>query len=253
VREECLRYFRLELNVDNVWGIWAIAEKYSCTKTSSTCRDFVALYLDTLLDKQSTLHADPNILRLALENDEANVNSEEKIYELVVRWANYSYSSDTSPTKNSPNIQVDSLSTSSSQTSTSNASMPSELPENLEDAVHNLQLTENTVYDDNTETLNGLNEADVENDEGDDIDKFPRPWRGDRLIALPSLLKCIRFPLMKKQYICEKVDGNPNIMATDGMKDLVIEAYRHHLMLEIPNPVSSNRIKHRKRKMKIID
>ncbi len=29
VREECLRYFRLELNVDNVWGIWAIAGKLS--------------------------------------------------------------------------------------------------------------------------------------------------------------------------------------------------------------------------------
>ena len=27
VREECLRYFRLELNFDNVWGIWAIAGK----------------------------------------------------------------------------------------------------------------------------------------------------------------------------------------------------------------------------------
>jgi hypothetical protein len=30
VREECLRYFRLELNlenIDNVWGIWAIAGK----------------------------------------------------------------------------------------------------------------------------------------------------------------------------------------------------------------------------------
>lgn len=173
------------------------------------------------MDKQSTLHADPNILRLALENDEANVNSEEKIYELVVRWANYSYSSDASTTKNSSNIQVDSLST-SSQTSTPTASMPSELPENLEDNVNNLRLTENAVYNDYTETINGLNEeVDIGNDEGEDIDKFPKPWRGDRLSALPSLLKCVRFPIMKKQYICENVDGNPNIMAADGMKDLV--------------------------------
>ncbi|CAG8591580.1 11761_t:CDS:2, partial [Diversispora eburnea] len=86
VRKECLRYFRMEINVDNVWGIWAIAEKYSCTKTSTTCRDFVALYLDILLEKESTLQADPNILRLALENDEVNVHNEEKIYELVVKW-----------------------------------------------------------------------------------------------------------------------------------------------------------------------
>ncbi|CAB4404046.1 unnamed protein product [Rhizophagus irregularis] len=254
VREECLRYFRLELNYDNVWGIWAIAEKYSCTKTSTTCRDFVALNLDTLLEKQSTLHADPNILRLALENDEANSNSEEKIYELVVRWANYSYSSDTFSPKNSTNTQVDSLSTTSSQSSSSTASMPSELPEslneNLEDSINYLQLTDNA----DTGTLNELNkEIDIENDEEDDIDKFPKPWRGDRLAALPSLLNCVRFPIMKKQYICEKVDGNPTIMATDGMKDLVIEAYRHHLMLELPSSVASNRVNHRRRKMKIID
>lgn len=175
-----------------------------------------------MLDKQSTLHADPNILRLALENDEANSNSEEKIYELVVRWANYSYSSDTSSPKNSTNTQVDSLPTTSSQSSSSTASMPSELPEslneNLEDAINYLQLTDNA----DTGTLNELNkEIDVENDEEDDIDKFPKPWRGDRLAALPSLLNCVRFPIMKKQYICEKVDGNPTIMATDGMKDLV--------------------------------
>jgi hypothetical protein len=30
VRDECLRYFRLELNADNVWGIWAIAGKIVC-------------------------------------------------------------------------------------------------------------------------------------------------------------------------------------------------------------------------------
>ncbi|CAI2180567.1 19675_t:CDS:2 [Funneliformis geosporum] len=187
VREECLRYFRLELNVDN---------------------------------DPSTLHADPNILRLALENDEANVNSEEKIYELVVRWANYSYSldSDTSSTRNSTNTQVEKVLPPSSSNSTS-ASMPSELPENFEDAVNDMQI----------------------------------PWCGDRFAALHSLLKCVRFPVMKKQYIFEKVEGNPLIMAVDGMKDLVIEAYWHLLMLEVPNSDSSNRVKHRRRKMITVD
>ncbi len=166
------------------------------------------------MDNPSTLHADPNILRLALENDEANVNSEEKIYELVVRWANHSYSVDpnVSSTENSSKIQVDDLSPSSLSTSTS-ASMPSELPENFEDAVNNIQLNENDV--ENPCELN--NEAT----ENDDSNKFPKPWRGDRLAALPSLLKYVRFPIMKKQYIFEKVEGNPIIMAADGMKDLV--------------------------------
>ncbi|CAI2161432.1 7634_t:CDS:2 [Funneliformis geosporum] len=231
VREECLRYFRLELNVDNVWGIWAIAEKYCCSKTSSTCRDFVALYFDNLLDNSSTLHANPNILQLALENDEANVNSEEKIYELVVRWANHSSSLDQNvpPSENSSTIQVNDSPPPSP--STASASMPSELPENFEDLID--------IDSENLYKLN--NEAD-----NDDSNKFPKPWSGDRLAALPSLLKCVRFPMMKKQFIFEEVEGNPIVMAADGMKDLVIEAYRHLLMPDVPN--STNRVKHRKRK-----
>ncbi|CAG8459712.1 8626_t:CDS:2, partial [Racocetra fulgida] len=180
VREECLRYFRLEMNTENVWGIWAIAEKFSCAKTSTTCRDFVALNLDTLLDKQSTLCADPNILCLALENDEANVTSEEKIYELVVRWANYSCTNDSSSKlstrkTSSKSIKVDALS--STPSSSSSASMLSELPKDAGDS-------------------------------------------SDRLAALPSLLKCVRFPVMQKRYIVEKVEGNATVMSAEIMKDL---------------------------------
>ncbi|CAG8736350.1 17970_t:CDS:2 [Gigaspora rosea] len=233
VREECLRYFRLEMNTDNVWGIWAIAEKFSCVKTSTACRDFVALNLDTLLDKQSTLCADPNILRLALENDEANVTSEEKIYEFVVRWANYSYTGDSSNKSSgkhsSKNTRVDTLPPISS--SSSSDSMLSELPKGVGSSS---QLAE------------GKGSMDQ------DFSDFPRPWKGDRLAALPSLLKCVRFPVMQKRYIVEKVEGNAVVMAAEVMKDLIIEAYRFHLMPEA-NIHPTNRTKHRRRKSKIID
>ncbi|CAG8733074.1 2421_t:CDS:2 [Cetraspora pellucida] len=235
VREECLRYFRLEMNTDNVWGIWAIAEKFSCAKTSTACRDFVALNLDTLLDKHSTLCADPNILCLALENDEANVTSEEKIYELVVRWANHSFINDSSSrlstgknsSKNikvdtSKSIKVDTLS--STSPSSSSASMLSELPKGAGDSS---QLVESKG-------------------------SFPKPWKGDRLAALPSLLKCVRFPVMQKRYIVEKVEGNATVMAAEIMKDLIIEAYRFHLMPDVSiHP--TNRTKLRKKKTKITD
>ncbi|CAG8449618.1 1488_t:CDS:2 [Scutellospora calospora] len=234
VREECLRHFRLEMNADNVWGIWAIAEKFSCVKTSAACRDFVALNLDTLLDKQSTLCADPNILCLALENDEANITSEEKIYEFVVRWANYSYSNDSSSKlstgkNSSKSIRVDSL---PSVPSSSSVSMPSELPKGTRDSSQLIEGSKVSV--------------------DQDLNKFPKPWKGDRLAALPSLLKCIRFPVMQKRYIFEKVEGNAIVMAAEVMKDLVIEAYRFHLMPDVSiHP--TNRTKHRRRKTKIID
>ncbi|CAG8775966.1 6533_t:CDS:2, partial [Dentiscutata erythropus] len=186
VREGCLRYF----------------QKFSCAKTSNACRDFVALNLDTLLDKQSTLCADPNILRLALENDEANVTSEEKIYEFVVRWVNYSCTGDPSnklsPGKNySKSIRVDDLPSTSS--SSSSDSMLSELPKG---AGNSSQLAE------------GKGSMDQ------DFSDFPKPWKGDRIVALPSLLKCVRFPVMQKRYIVEKVEGNAVVMAAEVMKDL---------------------------------
>ncbi|CAG8459694.1 8625_t:CDS:2, partial [Racocetra fulgida] len=135
VREECLRYFRLEMNTENVWGIWAIA---------------------------------------------ANVTSEEKIYELVVRWANYSCTNDSSSKlstrkTSSKSIKVDALS--STPSSSSSASMLSELPKDAGDS-------------------------------------------SDRLAALPSLLKCVRFPVMQKRYIVEKVEGNATVMSAEIMKDL---------------------------------
>ncbi len=169
------------------------------------------------MDNPSTLHADPNILRLALENDEANVNSEERIYELVVRWVNYSYplNINSSSTEDSSNVQVDDLPSSSS--TSKSALMSSELPEKSEDTVNNIQFIEGDV--ENLENLHEINnEEDIQNNYSN---KFLKPWCGDRLAALPSLLKCIRFPVMRKQYIFEKVEGNSTIMAADGMKDLV--------------------------------
>nr|CAG8518603.1 4355_t:CDS:10 [Entrophospora candida]CAG8531139.1 3682_t:CDS:10 [Entrophospora candida] len=228
VREECLRYFRLELNLDNVWGIWAIAEKYSCAKTSATCKDYVALYLDALLEKESTLHANPNILCLALENDEANVGSEEKIYELVVKWVTYS------PSKNSTKVIKTTLESPPSLSNNNNDSN--------EDSSTNSQVEPSSSQTIKNQPIKLFMPSEL-----------PEIIEGDRLAALPLLLKYIRFPLMNKRYILEKVEGNLTIMAAEGMKDLVIEAYRFLLMSELLVNHSTNRTKHRKRKTRVID
>ncbi|RUS13073.1 hypothetical protein BC937DRAFT_86390 [Endogone sp. FLAS-F59071] len=89
VREECFRYLRVELGMSNVWGTWAVADKYTSERTSTACRQFAALHLAELLDHPSTMNAKPHVLRMALELDEVNVPSEEKIYETIVRWARY--------------------------------------------------------------------------------------------------------------------------------------------------------------------
>ncbi|CAG8769214.1 14463_t:CDS:2 [Gigaspora margarita] len=171
VSEE-LRYFRLETNTDNVRGIWAIAvfckKNFLCKNLNCLSR-FCCSKFGYSIGKQSTLCADPNIFRLALEN----VTSEEKINEFVVRWANYSCTGDSSnksyPGKHSSkNIRVDTLSPISQ-----------------------------------------------------DIHKFPRSWKGDILAALSFLLNCVRFPVIQKHYIVEKVEGDAVVMAAEVMKDLL--------------------------------
>ncbi|CAG8517404.1 8590_t:CDS:2 [Paraglomus occultum] len=240
VRDECLRYLRLELNLDNVWGVWELAEKYSCSKTSTACRDFVATHLGVLLDKSSTLHANPNILRLALENDEANVSSEEKIYELVVRWASFNISS---------NEVSNSTTSGPSQENNSSICMPSEPWGRLDEE------SVDETLDGDLRDGDSLEETDMclsENDaEKADRYTFPRPWEGDRLSALSMLLKCVRFPIMQKGYLIDKVETNRIVMEAEGMKDLLLEAYRYHLMADGANQLLLPRTKHRRRKPRV--
>ncbi|KAF0406188.1 BTB-domain-containing protein [Gigaspora margarita] len=67
------------------------------------------------------------------------------------------------------------------------------------------------------ETINDDYYDDDDDDETEDIHKFPRPWKGDILAALSFLLKCVRFPVMQKHYIVEKVEGNAVVMAAEVM------------------------------------
>ncbi|CAG8754401.1 9748_t:CDS:2, partial [Acaulospora morrowiae] len=126
-------------------------------------------------------------------------------------------------------------------------SMPSELSGNSEDP----NVVTQSEKEDATVSIDQSYE--LLDEEADDSDKFPKPWRGDRFAILPSLLKCVRFPLMQKRFIVDKVEKNPVIMEAEGMKDLVIEAYRHHLMPDVANNHPTSRTKPRKKKTKIID
>ncbi|KAJ2551805.1 hypothetical protein GGH95_005868, partial [Coemansia sp. RSA 1836] len=50
----------------------------------------------------------------------------------------------------------------------------------------------------------------------------------DRKQFLNSLLPCIRFPMMDKNFLLRVVERNTDLMALPMMKDLLIEAYRFH-------------------------
>ncbi|KAJ2892247.1 hypothetical protein IWW38_003294, partial [Coemansia aciculifera] len=59
----------------------------------------------------------------------------------------------------------------------------------------------------------------------------------DRKQFLATLLPCIRFPMMDKNFLLRVVERNTELMALPLMKDLVIEAYRFHAF-NPPPPVA---------------
>ncbi|KAI9505464.1 hypothetical protein BX070DRAFT_220111 [Coemansia spiralis] len=58
----------------------------------------------------------------------------------------------------------------------------------------------------------------------------------ERKEFLPTLLPCIRFPMMEKEFLLRVVERNTELMAMPLMKDLLIEAYRFHAFNPVLQP-----------------
>ncbi|KRX74279.1 Kelch-like protein 3 [Trichinella sp. T6] len=53
-----------------------------------------------------------------------------------------------------------------------------------------------------------------------------------RQAYLPKLFRCIRLPLLPIQYLFDVVEKNELVKASMPCKDLIIDAFKHHLLLE---------------------
>ncbi|KRZ91170.1 Kelch-like protein 3 [Trichinella sp. T8] len=53
-----------------------------------------------------------------------------------------------------------------------------------------------------------------------------------RRAYLPKLFRCIRLPLLPIQYLFDVVEKNELVKASMPCKDLIIDAFKHHLLLE---------------------
>ncbi|RUS21069.1 hypothetical protein BC938DRAFT_475470 [Jimgerdemannia flammicorona] len=327
VREECLRFLRIELALNNVWSTWATADKYTSERTSTVCRQFAAAHLGELLDHPSTMNAKPQVLRMALEADEANVSGEEKIYETIVRWARY-YDSAASPrggdldarqvdrdrdpatafdtpsidfgisappaalssyasseldwdvTSSEPLLRSESPTNTTAPTTSASTTVDDDMevssptalsphPGNVTlSVVHTIASSSIVLPTSPAPTL-----AHPPNHRRHTISSTKSPARSGTAPApaavtgaapsrspyyyrafghstrhyfLPSLLACVKFPLMEKKFLVDVVERDEMVMQADGMKDLLIEAYRHHLLPEASSSISQ-RIKPRRK------
>ncbi|KAI9139600.1 hypothetical protein BKA69DRAFT_1084805, partial [Paraphysoderma sedebokerense] len=223
MREECLRYLRLEISSDTIWSIWSIAVKFHCERTTTLCMKFVQQNFEDLIAESAFTRkphdyviVESEILHQVLSLDDLNISEEEKIFEFLLRWVTCGVEHTTSPASTSskvtPDTVIDDLSISIPA-----LSIDSERGKDIRLGVKTTSPKRSrTVSESLTEAgLSVLTEDYTVNSSGCSMSLLE-----ERRLAMQDLLKCVRFPMMNKRYLVDVVEKNEMIMSILGMKDL---------------------------------
>ncbi|KAJ2610078.1 hypothetical protein H4S08_003778 [Coemansia sp. RSA 1365] len=89
LREICWRSLLARISAETVWEIWSIATDLEAHQQQRACRDFCTRRFSELCFSPATMWAPAPLLRQALISDTLNVQSEELLFETVVRWASF--------------------------------------------------------------------------------------------------------------------------------------------------------------------
>ncbi|KAJ2367808.1 hypothetical protein IW150_005576, partial [Coemansia sp. RSA 2607] len=280
LRDICWRNLMSRLSVDTVWDIWSIAVDLEVPEHQRACRSFCCRKFTDLCRHPSTMWASSHLLREVLASDALNIESEELLYETVVKWAEFREDSMDSvlPSPRSANARKISgsgapgsiLSAEKHMTrsglisdeavlkcyrSPSNLSLlpprspwtnrgqrqghPRRKPELTREAY--TSASEANTAPTPSPRLSVISATRLQSSRNGDSPlasaniSSPASSHGsvwstlsDRKEFLPSLLPCIRFPMMDRNFLLRVVERNSELMALPLMKDLLIEAYRFH-------------------------
>ncbi|KAI9468335.1 hypothetical protein BX667DRAFT_503320 [Coemansia mojavensis] len=247
--DACWRSLLQRVNVDTVWDIWAIADDLNAREAQRTCLSYCTRNFSQLCESSSTMWAPAHLLRQALISDSLNVQSEELLFETVVRWAEFR--EDDMEERRSKRASRASVSEVDACGQTSDAVLtckrsPSSLsqllsprspwarrpgrrhPELLREAY--------TMAKPPSPSSSPKSPPQMVTRVSADLSQLPTASTGTsnwstlfaRKEFLPQLLPCIRFPMMQKSFLLHVVERNSELMAMPLMKDLLIEAYRFH-------------------------
>ncbi|KAJ1723952.1 hypothetical protein LPJ53_001708 [Coemansia erecta] len=278
LRDICWRNLMSRLSVDTVWDIWSIAVDLEVPEHQRACRSFCCRKFTELCRHPTTMWASAHLLREVLASDALNVESEELLYETVVKWAEFREDSMDSvlPSPRSANARKLSgsagnvLSAEKHMTrsglisdeavlkcyrSPSNLSLlpprspwtnrgqrqghPRRKPELTREAY--TSASEANAAPTPSPRLSVISATRLQSSRNGDsplasanitspASSHSSVWStlSDRKEFLPSLLPCIRFPMMDKNFLLRVVERNSELMTLPLMKDLLIEAYRFH-------------------------
>ncbi|KAI8320322.1 hypothetical protein GQ54DRAFT_298747 [Martensiomyces pterosporus] len=276
LRDVCWRNLVSKITTETVWDIWSIATDLEAHDQQRACRNFCCRSFTELCHAPSTMWAPAHLLREVLASDTLNVQSEELLFETVIRWSSFREDSATneesSPRRSSSVLSAEKYIARSGKISDEAVLKCYRSPSNLSLlprspwANHHRPITSprrkpaltreaftsgsDPKHADGWRKPNGptpplphaigsprlslaATATKLQSIEYSDSSS-PTSSRGclgslfERKEFLATLLPCIRFPMMDKNFLLKVVERNADLMAMPVMKDLLIEAYRYH-------------------------
>ena len=86
VKDACCRFLESRLNVSNCLGIQCFAETYACHELWHISSSYIHMNFVHVAESEEFMNMSAKNLRNLLPSDDISVESEEKVYEALVRW-----------------------------------------------------------------------------------------------------------------------------------------------------------------------
>jgi kelch-like protein 20 len=89
VRQQCCEFMQHQLDTSNCLGICAFADTYSCPELHKAAGSFAQLHYLEVLEGGEFLELGTEELAHLLQSEDLNVQSEEQVFESVMRWVGH--------------------------------------------------------------------------------------------------------------------------------------------------------------------
>ena len=86
VKDACCRFLESRLTITNALAIQLFAEIYACEELHTIASEFIHQNFTYVSETEDFLSLSPRQVAMLLQSDEINAESEEKIYEALMRW-----------------------------------------------------------------------------------------------------------------------------------------------------------------------
>ncbi|KAJ2144098.1 hypothetical protein IW139_003206 [Coemansia sp. RSA 353] len=265
LQDICWRSLLQRISTETVWDIWSIATDLDARSPQKVCLAFCARSFTDLCHAQSTLWAPAHLLRQALISDSLNVQSEELLFETVVRWAEFREDVESpdmrrsvmSASRHSAGAMADEAVLTCHRSPSSLAQLlqsprspwtrrPRRKAELTREAYTHGNPLSPAPSSPTSPCMPMVTRLSADLTQPATAQSSSSIWSSlfARKEFLPELLPCIRFPMMDKAFLLRVVERNADLMAIPVMKDLLIEAYRFHAF----NPMPSTPVVQEKRR-----